>query len=57
MEYGIWLGIIPESTEVLIGTTEGVLNVRSIKRRARAESRWGAEYIEATRGMPWGPTP
>lgn len=57
LEYGVWLGIIPESTEVLIGTTEGVLKASRITRQTEEESRWGQTYIEAVRGTPWAPVP
>lgn len=40
-EYGVWLGIIPASTEVLIGTIEGVLMVRSINRPDRRGVKLG----------------
>ena len=56
-EYGVWLGIIPETTEVIIGTTKGVLKARSIKRLAKEEARWNASYVADMKGTPWEPVP
>ena len=40
-EDGIWLGIREESGEHIIGTKDGVLKARTIRRRATKEERWG----------------
>ena len=39
---GIWLGIIEESGEIIIGTTEGVLKARSF-RRMGSMGQWNFE--------------
>ena len=54
---GIWLGIRDESNEIFVGTPQGVLKVRTIRRRADKEGRWNWEQFEAMRGVPWEPIP
>ena len=54
--HGLWLGLRPESDEVLVGTTEGVFKARSIKRKPY-ETRWSHEQITSMRGTPWRPCP
>merc|ERR1712115_269082 len=54
---GIWLGTREESGEHLIGCSQGVYKVRSIKRKAITEQRWNKEEFELMRGVPWRPVP
>ncbi len=54
--HGVWLGLRPESGEVLVGTPVGVFKARSIKRKP-FENRWGAQQIKSISGTPWKPTP
>ena len=48
---GIWLGIRDRSNESIIGTPEGCLKVRSI-RRMPSDQRWDIERWEGMRGIP-----
>ena len=54
---GVFLGVRDESGEVIIGTKEGVIKVRSIKRKASIEARWNKELIDSFKGTPWEPVP
>ena len=45
-EDGIWLGIREESGENIIGTRDGVLKARSIKRRGTHAERWTDELFD-----------
>ena len=51
---GVFLGIRIDSGEKLIGTPEGVIKVRSIRRKLEAE-RWVAEQHDALTCLPWKP--
>ena len=53
---GIWLGIHEESGEVYIGTEDGIVKVRTIKRFAKEEERWGRKRLDRIKGTPWEPT-
>ena len=37
---GIWAGIRDETNEVMIGTDEGIIKVRTIRRKGSEEERW-----------------
>ena len=54
-ENGIWLGIREESGENIIGTKDGVLKARTIRRKATQDERWKDELFDAFRGVPWQP--
>jgi hypothetical protein len=54
---GVYLGASEDSPEVLIGTPEGVLKVRSIRRQGSAEDRWNTDLIMGILGVPWQPSP
>ena len=54
---GIWLGIRDESGEYIIGTKDGVIKVRSVRRRGSHEDRWNAEELMEMKGLPWEPVP
>ena len=54
---GIWLGIREESGEYIIGTHEGVVKVRIVRRKGSHEERWNWEEFNAFRGAPWEPIP
>ena len=47
---GILLGIRDESNEVLIGTEEGVIKVRTIRRKGTHEERWNTVQIDRMKG-------
>ena len=54
-EFGVYLGVNPESNDCWIGTETGkkqVVTARSI-RRVTEEEKWKAEAIEGVKGLPW----
>lgn len=53
---GVWLGIKEDSGKTLIGTKEGFIKVRSIRRRA-GNLKWDVEMLESMKGLPWQPVP
>ena len=53
---GIWLGHIDESGETIIGTKDGCIKVRSVKRKP-VEDRWNYAELEQMQGTPWEPVP
>ena len=53
---GVWLGIREESNEVFVGTDEGVVKCRSIRRKA-GQDRWDKDLFNSIKGTPWEPTP
>ena len=55
-EDGIWLGHARGSSEVLIGTREGVVRSRAIRRRPE-EERWDAVSMLSVTGTPARPNP
>ncbi len=54
---GLWLGIRDESGEAIIGTDEGVMKCRTIKRKGTREERWDLGQVEKMKGVPWEPEP
>ena len=52
---GIWLGVREESMEVLIGTKDGVIKARTLKRFGRNEDRWKRSRLDEMKGTPWEP--
>jgi hypothetical protein len=54
---GLWLGIRDESGEAIIGTDEGVMKCRTIKRKGTKEERWDLGQVEKMKGVPWEPEP
>ena len=53
-EYGVYLGVLQSSNELLVATDAGVVKVRTIK-RLPDDRRWDAEAVLAIRGSPWAP--
>ena len=51
-ESGLFLGVRPISSEILIGTPHGVEKVRTIHRMIN-DKRWNLEFFESFRGLPW----
>ena len=51
---GIYLGICMESSEMLVGTSEGVFKVRSIRRKPDGQGR-DADHFCSVIGIPWKP--
>ena len=54
--HGIFLGIRPISNEVYVGTAEGVVKCRTIRRRV-PDSRWNPELLKCVQGVPWEMSP
>ena len=50
---GIFLGVNDTSGEIRIGTGEGVVPARDMRRRARDEERWQADKVKGIIGVPW----
>ena len=53
---GTWLGFIDMTNEHLIGTKNGSLKCRAIKRFDET-GRFDAQMINSLRGAPWEPVP
>ena len=53
---GVYLGIIEDSSELYIGTKDGVIKVRTFARRGE-EDRWRRKEIDDMIGVPWEPIP
>ena len=51
------MGIGEESGENIVGTKDGVIKCRTIRRRAQRENRWDKEEFMQMRGLPWEPIP
>ena len=52
-ETGVYLGSSEISNEILVGTPEGVIKVRSFRRQGRTEDRWDKERVLGVKGLPW----
>ena len=53
---GIYLGISQRNGEYFIGTADGIMGSRTIKRYP-LERRWDKELIDQIRGVPWNLQP
>ena len=53
---GVWLGHARISSEVLIGTQNGVVRAWTVKRKVE-EEKWNGEKIKEMRGTPSQPNP
>ena len=56
-EEGVWLGIADRTNEVIVGTSEGVIKVRDVRRHAADKDRWDLIRFNAFQGVPWEPIP
>ena len=45
------------SNEIFVGTKEGVIKVRSIRRKGTNEERWNTIQLDEMKGTPWEPQP
>ena len=54
-ETAIWLGIREESGEVIVGTSDGVIKVRTVRRKGSEEERWNIVQLNEMKGTPWEP--
>ena len=50
------MGIREESGETFVGTEDGVIKTRSIRRKAGSE-RWNKDLFNSIKGTPWEPIP
>ena len=50
---GIFLGIRGESGELIVGTNEGTVKARTLRRHGREEDRWKTESWDKICGVPW----
>ena len=53
----IWLGVREESGEIIVGTNEGVIKVRTVRRKGSEEERWNIVQLNDMKGSPWEPQP
>ena len=53
---GIFLGVKADSSEFFIGTSDGILKIRTIKRMPPSQ-RWILSSLELVRGTPWNINP
>ena len=53
-DLGLWLGKCSESSETLVGTSTGVLRVRSIRRLPEGE-KYNLKVYQAFSSTPWNP--
>ena len=51
---GIFLGLKEHTTERIVGTSEGIFVVQSIRRKP-GDQRWNADMIKSIMGLPWKP--
>ena len=56
-EEGIWLGMRNISYEHYIGTPEGCVKVRDIRRFGHKRDQWNLELVNKVKGLPWEPIP
>ena len=50
--FGIFIGVKRKSNEVMISTSEGIKNARSIRRRP-FEKRWTRDSLDWVKWAPW----
>ena len=56
-EICVWLGVKDNGPEVIIGTAEGCIKVRDVRRFGVDADKWKKEAVEAVKGTPWEPVP
>ena len=54
---GIYLGHLSDSGEAKIGTAQGVIRARTIRRKALFKDRWNAANVFKMKGRPSQPNP
>ena len=54
---GVWLGIADRTNEVIVGTSEGVIKARDIKRYSSEKEKWALDKFNEVKGVPWEPIP
>ena len=53
---GIFLGVRAISSEIYVGTPDGIVKCRAIRRKVPAD-RWDRSFLEGFRGLPWDAHP
>eukprot|EP00972_Heterocapsa_arctica_P020978 3090536-Heterocapsa_arctica.AAC.1 len=53
-DYGVYLGVLQASNEMLVATADGVVKVRTIKSLPE-DRRWDSEAVLSVKGTPWAP--
>ena len=53
---GVFVGLVVESTELIIATDSGILKARSYRRKVDGE-KWNKDYMSSIKGVPWEPNP
>ena len=48
----MWVGIRDKSGEVYMGQLEGVITVRSVRRKGTAQARWDVGLWDKVKGVP-----
>merc|ERR1712186_73111 len=51
------LGIADRTNEVIIGTSEGVIKVRDVRRHGLDKDKWDLVKFNGFQGVPWEPIP
>ena len=54
---GIWCGVLEETGEYLIGTSQGIVKARTFRRMSADNDRWNLEALQSMKGTPWEPCP
>jgi len=54
---GVWLGVKDESNEVIIGTANGIVKARTVRRKGTDADRWNTDELNAMKGLPWETIP
>ena len=56
-ESGIWLGLRDETNEAIIGTPDGCIKSRDVRRYGSEEEKWDQDKFMSMSGVPWEPIP
>ena len=56
-ESGIWLGLRDETNEAIIGTPDGCIKARDVRRYGSEEEKWDQDKFMSMSGVPWEPIP
>ena len=51
----VFIGLRDDSSELLIGTSSGVLKIRSFRHHTMGADKWSADDIDSMTGLPWEP--
>ena len=54
---GIYLGVINDSVETILGTDQGVVKARDFRTNTIYSDRWDRSRVDDIKGTPWEPTP